>query len=450
MATKILIIDDEEVLCGQLRSFFEFHGFEVTTAHRGAQGIELVRNEDFDVALLDLHLPDMSGLDVLEALKDLTVGMGVVMLTGYGDVETAVKALQLRADHFLLKPVELAALSEIVNRVLDLYQHRRTLKYLQERVASLQGGTDVSKLILPVDLFERVRVLAESSATSVLILGETGSGKGVVANAIHTLSDRREMPFVDINCAGLSASLLESNLFGHERGAFTDAKTTKRGLFEVANRGTLFLDEIADMPLDVQAKLLKVLEDRLFRRLGGTATIRVDVRIIAATNADIERRVKDGSFRADLYYRLAIMPVNLPPLRQRTDDVPLLAQRFVGEFAHAMGKPVKGCSAEAINMLKSYRWPGNVRELRNVIERAVLLCEDREIQPVHLPQGFRHRPRVRPPAQDEDLRLEVVEADHIRRVLALFKNNRTHAAVALGINRVTLIKKIRRYKLDDS
>ena len=390
----------------------------------------------------------MTGLDVLASIKSYAPSMGVIMLTGFGDVETAVKALQHRADHFLLKPVELAALSEIVNRVLDRYQHERTLKYLQERVANLQGGADLGKIILPPEVFERVRILAQSPGTSALVLGETGAGKGVVAHAIHALSDRRDMPFVDINCAGLSSTLLESDLFGHERGAFTDAKLSKRGLLEVAHRGTLFLDEIGDMPLDVQAKLLKVLEERSFRRLGGTTTIQIDVRIVAATNSDIERAVQDGTFRSDLYYRLAIMPIHLPPLRQRLDEIPALAARFTEEFTRVMGKQSQVCSAETINMLKHYGWPGNVRELRNVIERAVLLCEGEEIHPAHLPQALRQRPRVQPLTGNEDLRLETIESEHIRRVLALYDNNRTHAARALGINRVTLIKKIRRYGID--
>lgn len=448
MATRILIIDDEEDLCRQLTGFFELKGFEVTTAHLGATAIEMVQSDTFDIALLDLRLPDMTGIDVLEILKRETAGMGIVILTGHGDVETAVRALQLRADHFLMKPVDLTTLGEIVDRVLDQYFHRRTIKYLQERVAKLQGGASIGNIILPADIFDRVQLLAKSPGTSVLILGGTGSGKGVVANAIHALSDRRDMPFVDINCAGLNSELLESDLFGHERGAFTDAKAAKRGLLEVAHRGTLFLDEIADMPASVQGKVLKVLEDRAFRRLGGTSTIRVDVRIIAATNADLEKFVQTGRFRADLFYRLAVMPIRLPGLRQRPQDIPLLADRFVAEFAQTMGKQIVGCSQETHSLLQAYPWPGNVRELRNVMERAVLLCDEGDIHPAHLPQGFSHRPRSKPVDIHDDLRLETLEAEHIRRVLDLHVGNRTHAARTLGINRVTLIKKIRRYGLD--
>jgi len=442
---RLLIIDDEVSLRENVARYFTLKGYEVAQAGDGESGLASLRAQAADVVLLDLRLPDRSGLEVLEAIKQQSPATGVIMLTGYGDVEVAVQALQMRADHFLLKPTKLEALDAVIARVAANYARQTALDYLQSRTAPTCGGDN--RYVLPNGLLEQVRLLAGSPGTTVLLQGETGTGKGMVASLIHDLGPRRGAPFVDLNCAGLSGTLLESDLFGHERGAFTDAKTMKRGLFEIAAGGSVFLDEIGEMPIDVQAKVLKVVEERKCRRLGGTASISVDVRLISATNTDLAKAVQAGKFRADLYYRLSVMPLLLPPLRKRTETIPALATMFVRDLSRSVGKAIGGVTPEALNMLLAYAWPGNIRELRNVIERAVLLCNEAQVRPAHLPESLRGAAPRRALSSNDDLRLESVEAQHIERVLQAYDGNRTRAAAALGIHRVTLLQKLKKYGL---
>jgi DNA-binding NtrC family response regulator len=442
---RLLIIDDERALRENVASYFAIKGHDVAQAADAEAGLSWLREQSADVVLLDLRLPDRSGLEVLEIIKREWPSTGVVMITGYGDVEIAVQALQLRADQFLLKPMKLEALSAIVERVASLYARQTTLEYLQSR---LKGPDGLSRrFVLPDALLRQVQVLADSPSTTVLLQGETGTGKGLVASLIHELSARRDRPFVDLNCAGLGGSLLDSDLFGYERGAFTDAKSTKRGMLEVAGGGTLFLDEIGEMPLDVQAKLLKVLEDKRFRRLGGTSTIGVDIRLISASNKDLSKAVQAGKFRQDLYYRLSVMPMVLPPLRGRFEDICALADLFAIELGRSMGKPHVRVGAEAYSMLRSHGWPGNVRELRNVVEHSLLLCQGKEILPAHLPETLRGSTKAYALRETDDLRLETIEARHIEKVLQLCSGNRSRTAMALGIHRVTLLAKMKRYGL---
>ncbi len=445
MTKSLLIIDDEKHLADNLQRYFRGKGMEVSTAYDGASGIRAARESRFDAVILDLRLPDMSGLEVLVAIKEHNPGTGVVMFTAYGDVATAVKAIQQKADNFVLKPVDLKVLDSIVNRVLQSYQSREDLSYLKDTVSRLRGGRRFGRLLLPPAVAETAQLLADNPGTNVLILGETGTGKGVLASAIHEASNRREAQLVDINCAGLSDTLLESELFGHEKGAFTDAKAFKRGLLEVADRGSLFLDEVGELPLAVQARLLKVIEDQIFRRVGGTSNVRVDVRIMAATNSNLESAAEQGSFRKDLFFRLNVMPLTLPPLRDRADDILPLANRFLDEFSKAFNKDIEGYADESEPMLQQYRWPGNIRELRNVIERAVLLCHDRKIRPAHLPDNMRAKPRSKQLQPDTDWSLTHMESEHIARVLEACDQNRSQAARLLGIHRATLIKKIKKY-----
>jgi two-component system response regulator AtoC len=442
---RILIIDDEQAVLTYLGRFFAAKGYEVERAADGTSGLASVEAFAPNVVLLDLRLPDCDGLTILEKLKQDNPFIAVIVITGHGDVDTAVSAMRARADHFLLKPVDLEALQVVVQRVLESYRQRDELTFLRHR--QLDASTESPGLLLPESLTQAVRSYASGPSTSVLVMGETGTGKGVIARMVHELSPRSARPFVDINCAGLAGPLLESELFGHEQGAFTGAQARKRGLLEIADGGSLFLDEIGEMPLEVQAKLLKVLEEKTFRRVGGTQTIRVDIRLLAATNIDLERASQSGRFRRDLLYRLNVVSLVLPPLRERQDAIIPLARRFVAEFAAAMGKVGVTLTPAAEQILVMYGWPGNVRELRNVVERAVLLCTQATIQPKDLPDTL--RPRRRGPAVDlrGDNTLATLEGEHIRRVLEAVAGNRSRAAEILGLHRATLITKIKKLGL---
>ena len=389
MLNTILIIDDEPAIRENLETYFEDRGYRVLLAEDGKCGIEACRTTPVGLVLLDLRLPDLDGLEVLREIKKILPGTGVIIITAYGDVETAVTAMQMRADNFILKPINLDSLESSVARILEAYRAREEVAFLKKKVSRLDGSEHLKTMRQPQEVYHAIGTLAESRSASVLILGETGTGKGVVARIIHEMSDRKDYPFVDINCAGLSAELLESELFGHERGAFTDAKDRKSGLLEIADRGSLFLDEIGDLSQSVQAKLLKVIEEKNFRRLGGVHNLKVDVRIIASTNADLEQAIEAGRFREDLLYRLNMMLIHLPPLRERRDDILPLSKMFMDEFGKQLHKEISGFSPQAEAILVYYHWPGNIRELRNVVERAVMVCDGDEILPRHLPEALR-------------------------------------------------------------
>jgi two-component system response regulator AtoC len=444
---SLLIVDDDKSICRNLKKHFGLNGFKVQVAHDGKSGIELCQATPMDMVLLDLRLPDMGGLDVLRVIKSNSPGTGVIIITAYGDVETAVKAIQMKADNFVLKPIDLAGLESMVEKSLENYRTQAEVQYLKRKVSRLEGSTLLKILRQPEEIYHAIRLLADNSSTNVLLLGETGTGKGLVAQTIHELSDRRNHQFVDINCAGLSSELLESELFGHEKGAFTDAKSFKRGLLEIASGGSIFLDEIGELSLSVQAKLLKVIEKRNFRRLGGTVNIEVNVRVMAATNTDLEKVVKEKKFRKDLYFRLNVMPISLPPLRDKRADILPLANIFLEEFKKLFVKEISGFSPEVEAMLLYYSWPGNVRELRNVIERAVLLCEDSAIRTIDLPDNLKRRKISSKLSPGDDWSLESMERRHLEKVLAACNNNRSKAAEILGIHRSTLIKKIKKYNL---
>jgi len=449
MLNTILIVDDEDSIRRNLKTYFASQGFNVETAADGKSGIEICRSRQVDVALLDLKLPDMSGLEVLSQIKTIAPGLAVIIITAFGDVRTAVEAIKLKADNFVLKPIELASLLVIVNNCLENYARRKEAQYLREKLSKLEGLEKFYKLRQPEEVYQGIRLLSEKSSVNVLILGETGTGKGMIARIIHDSSDRRGKAFVDINCAGLSENLLESELFGHEAGAFTDARSQKRGLLEVAAGGSVFLDEIGDLSPSVQAKLLKVIEEKSFRRLGGVVNISADVRIMAASNIDLGKAVRENKFREDLYYRLKVMPLWLPPLRERRDDIPALARIMLEEFTGSLGRSISGFSTEAEGVLCYYSWPGNIRELRNVIERAVLLCTEGIIQAQHLPEDMKKRQVGRElTSGNADLSLEDSEKVHIQNVLKTCQGNHSLAARILKIHRSTLIKKIRKYKLE--
>jgi DNA-binding NtrC family response regulator len=452
MPRSILIIDDDPGVLAVLGKFFGRKAWEVYSAGSGEDGVRVYEAHRPDVVLLDLDLPGLSGRDILDIL--VARGAAVVMLTGHAEVETAVDAMQSGAETFLTKPVNFAHLEAAVERAAEKVELRRTNETLARSLAERGGGAGEASLgASPMmrDLARQVDLLAGSSDTSVLLLGESGTGKSFIAQLLHARSPRSRGPFVEINAAGLSATFLDSELFGHERGAFTDAREMKRGLFEVADRGTLFLDEIGDLAPELQPKLLKVLETRSFRRLGGTREMQVDVRLICATNKDLQAEVKAGRFREDLFYRLSVFPLEVPPLRERSrEDVLELAHRFLREIGQRHRNSPTDLSPKALELLSGYAWPGNVRELKNVLERALVLASGSErIEPEHLPPTLKAPGAPRASREEPSiLPLEEVERRHIERTLFLLGGNRTSAAEKLGISRSTLHTKIQQYGLE--
>lgn len=452
MSGTVLLIDDDPEILSALSRYLHTLGYQVRGESTGYDGVEAFRSTRPDVVVLDLDLPDTTGLDVLEEIRDDRAV--VIMLTGTGDIPTAVRAMQLGAENFLTKPVELPHLGAVVARASEKSRLRRENLALKAGGGGHDEGPGQVEALgvspMMAEIGRKVRLLADSDRTTVLLTGESGTGKGWVARLLHRLSPRSDRPFVEVNCAGLTSTFLASELFGHEKGAFTDAKESREGLFEAGHTGVLFLDEVGDLAPDLQPKLLKVLEDRTFRRLGGTREITVDVRLVAATNRDLEAAVESGEFREDLFYRLNVTPIHLPPVRERTpEDRAALLHRLNGEVRTEMRKGPGRISDDALEALINYAWPGNIREMRNVVERAMIFAGDAEqIAVEHLPielQRSRHRASGRSFRPDS---LEEVERRHIERMLRYHQGNRTHAAKDLGIARATLINKIRTYGLD--
>jgi DNA-binding NtrC family response regulator len=441
MSRSILLVDDDLAVIRLLERFFEREEWEVHTATSGEEGVAVWERHRSDLVLLDLHLPGLSGLHVLDLL--IVRGATVVMLTGLADVRTAVEALQAGAESYLTKPIDFDHLKATVARAVEKSELRRENRLLLERLAADQTGTALGSSPAMQDIERQVGLIA-ASETTALLLGESGTGKSWVARMIHEGSPRARGAFVEVNCAGLTATFLDSELFGHEKGAFTDAREMKRGLFEVADGGTLFLDEIGDLAPELQPKLLRVLETRRFRRLGGTREITADVRLLAATNHDLQADVAAGRFREDLFYRLSVFPILIPPLRARSrKDVQELLLRFVSELAPRHPDSPTRLEPRALELLLAHPWPGNVRELRNTVERALVLARgDERIGPEHLPEGVR---AARPRKEGDEgaiVPLAEVERLHVERALRSC-GSRTAAARALGISRSTLYEKIR-------
>jgi two-component system, NtrC family, response regulator AtoC len=449
LSRSVLLIDDDPDVRRFLARFFERHGWSVHEAASGEEGVPLYDAELPDLVVLDLHLPGLSGLHVLEILVQRDAA--VILLTGHGDIETAVEAMRIGAENFLTKPVEVPHLAAAAERAAEKTTLRRANRALADSLAEGREPATLGRSPKMAEVARHVRLVAASADTTVLLLGESGTGKGWAAQMIHAHSPRGKGPFVEVNCAGLTGTFLESELFGHEKGAFTDAKTSKRGLFEVADGGTLFLDEIGDLSPEIQPKLLKVLEQKTFRRLGGTRELHADVRLVAATNRDLEEGVREGRFREDLYYRLRVLPVTLPPLRERSrDDLLELTQRLLRDLSPRHPHAPRRIANRTLEALAAYHWPGNVRELRNVLERALVMAVGAEaIEREHLPAELRRGGSAIPVGAPRIDSLEEVERRHIERSLRALDGNRTRAAEVLGISRATLHNKIKRFGIED-
>jgi two-component system, NtrC family, response regulator AtoC len=439
----VLVIDDEPGVRASVKMVLD-GACNVVEAPDGPTGIEIVRNRDVDVCLLDVRLPGMEGIEVLDRLKRLDAGLEVVLVTAVRTVRTAVEAMKLGAYDYLTKPFAADDLRGVVNRALERRALHREVRYLRDALARHEGFDQlVGRSPAMRRVYELVRQIADTTAT-VLITGESGTGKEMIARAIHRQGVRRDRPFVAINCAALPAELLESELFGHERGAFTGAHARKLGKFEVAHTGTLLLDEVGTLRVDLQPKILRALQEREIERVGGGRAIRVDVRIVAASNTDLRQAVAAGRFREDLFYRLHVVPIAVPPLRERREDVALLARHFLAKYARQFGKPVTDLSPGALDALERYHWPGNVRELENIVARSVALTSESVVQLDQIPLDVALAP-VEATAEDQ---LNLREARHeverllILRALDRAGGNQTLAARLLGMHRNTLLVKL--------
>jgi DNA-binding NtrC family response regulator len=443
----ILVADDEKNIREGLREALTLDGYDVATAADGTEALESITRGAVDLLITDLKMPRLSGEELLKSVTAQFPTMPVIILTGHGTIESAVQAMHDGAYDFLTKPVNLDRLSLLVKRALASRELAVQNRAMQEELERRSGfASIIGRSAEMKQVFEIVRQVAPSRS-SVLITGESGSGKEMIAEALHYNSPRKDKPFIKLHCAALTESLLESELFGHEKGAFTGAIARKRGRFELAHLGTLFLDEIGEINQNVQIKLLRVLEEKKFERVGGEDTVEVDVRLIAATNRDLKEAITRGAFREDLYYRLNVVNIHIPPLRDRKEDIPLLAAAFLKEFVQENGKPIEGIDAKARLALYNYSWPGNVRQLRNSIESAVVLSKGTTITLDDLP------PNLRGDTGSDSLRLPVgasladVEREVIRSTLAREGGNKSRTAEILGIGRKTLHRKIEEYGL---
>ena len=452
----ILIVDDEKNYLLVLSAVLEDEGYEVLTAPDGAEALEIQKSSDLDLVVTDMKMPGMDGIEFLEQIKARDPDLPVIMMTAHGTVDKAVEAMQKGAYSYILKPFDNERLILFAKKAMSTYQVVKENRRLRVAVESqYQFGRIIGKSKPMRDLFETIQKVAPSNAT-VLIEGESGTGKELVAKAIHFNSPRRDNAFVAVNCSALAESLLESELFGHERGAFTGAISSRKGRFELAHGGTLFLDEIGELSANLQVKLLRVLQERTFERVGGMRSIGVDIRVIGATNKNLRDEMLAGRFREDLYYRLNVVHLTIPPLRERREDIRLLVNHFVEKYAPERKSlaPVTGMAQEVDRLFYEYSWPGNVRELENVIERVMILCPNDIITGADLPTGFKnnvdnalHLDGIPPGAQLYQT-LEMVEKVMIQRALKMADNVQSHAAEILGIGKSGLNQKIKRYNLE--
>lgn len=452
MKFNILIAEDEKNIREGLGKALEMDDYSVTLASNGKEALKIMERTEMDLIITDLRMPELSGEELLKRVSQGYPTVPVIILTGHGSIETAVNAMRDGAYDFLTKPVNLDRLSLLVKRALSsrelVLQHRA----LQEEIEKISQRRNYSAIIGKSTQMKKILEVVEqvaSTKASVLITGDSGVGKELIADAIHSLSGRKDKPFIKVHCAALSESLLESELFGHEKGSFTGAIARKRGRFELANGGSIFLDEIGEISTAVQIKILRVLQEKRFERVGGEETLEVDVRIISATNKDLKKEIGNGNFREDLYYRLNVVNIHVPPLRERKEDIPLLAAAFLKEFAEENGKNVEGIDPKARTALYSYSWPGNIRELRNCIESSVVMSKGNILTLEDLP------PSVSNASDSNYIRIELgstmsaAEKEVIRSTLSFCQGNKSRTAEVLGIGRKTLHRKIQEYGLEE-
>lgn len=453
----VLIVDDEKNYPLILSAVLQDVGYETLTANSGQEALEILNHSDVDVVLADMKMPGMDGMELLEKIKEGNVHLPVIMMTAYGTVEKAVEAMQKGAYNYILKPFDNERLIIFIKKAIEMYlvvkENIRLRDVIEERFSF---GNIIGKSKRMKELFDLIQKVAPSSAT-VLIEGESGTGKELVAKSIHFNSPRKDKPFIAVNCSALSENLLESELFGHEKGAFTGAVASKKGRFELADSGTLFLDEIAELSQNLQVKMLRVLQERAFERVGGIRQIPVNIRIIAATNKDLNHHIKAGLFREDLYYRLNVIHITIPPLRERVEDIRILVDYMIAKYSSERrpGQEVAGVDQEVDRLLYGYNWPGNVRELENVIERAMVLCPGNVIRVSDLPKDFKksigrslHIDDIPASARLYET-LDMVEKIMIERALAMTHNVQSHAAELLGIGKSGLNQKIKKYRIND-
>jgi len=455
---SILIVDDDEVMRETLSDVLKRGDYEVYSVGSGGEILSVIRKNIIDLILLDMRLPDGDGLELLKKIKEFDTEILVIIMTAYSDVQTAVSAMKSGAYHYINKPFDLEELKLLIEKGLETKSLINEVRRLHRQQ---NEGNQKSKIYGTTSQIQSVKeligMISKTNKTSVLIQGESGTGKELAANAIHYNSKRANKALMKINCSAIPDSLLESELFGYEKGAFTDAKTTKKGLFELADGGTVFLDEIGDMKLFLQSKILRVIENQSFMRVGGEREIKVDVRIVAATNKDLETLVKEGLFRKDLYYRLKVMVVEMPSLRERDEDILLLSNLFIEEINREYGKNINGLTEDVKKMMVHYPWPGNVRELKNVIERAMILTDQAYITPKQLPFELQQKEGYPSKGMDlnpfeitEIMSLETLEKIYLSNVLKKMDGNKSKASKILGISRATLRAKVKKYHLTNN
>lgn len=449
MTKKILIADDEKNMIWALKKAFKNEEYKIITASNGEEAVEKVKVNGPDLVLLDLKMPKLNGLEALKEIKIIDPKISIIMMTAHGTMESAVEAMKNGAIDYISKPFDIEELKLQIRKALDIEAMRERIEFLTEELENKTGKVIIGESSKIKDVLDIVNRIAKSNATA-LITGESGTGKELIANAIHYNSDRKDKPYVKINCGAIPENLLESELFGHEKGAFTGAVSRRQGKFERANHGTIFLDEIGELSLPMQVKLLRVLQEKEIERIGGLEVINIDVRVVAATNRDLKKMVEEGSFREDLYYRLNVIPIQLPSLKERKEDIPLLVRYFIEKYCKQMGRNLVEIDEDALDMLVSYEWKGNIRELENVIERMVILCQNNTIHKKDLPKEvlFTDMDSVEFILPEKGINLEEVEKSFISQALKLSEENQTKAAKLLGITRHTLLYRMDKYNIN--